>query len=75
MPKYNPFANVTDIAPEWINSGSCYATAFYVDRNVAKRVAAYVRERGDRANGGWMDGMALGTVEATSTGQFAVTYA
>ncbi|HEY5785242.1 MAG TPA: hypothetical protein VIT65_10735 [Microlunatus sp.] len=74
MTTYNPFPNLPVQAPVWTNSGNCYATATYADKADAEAVAKFVRERGDTANGGYLDGMALGNVTPVPAG-WQVDYA
>jgi len=59
---YNPFPGVTDVVPVWVNSGICYSRAVYNDEAAARAVGEAVRASGATANGGFMDGMPLGTV-------------
>lgn len=61
--EYNPFPEVTDVVPYWVNSGTCYSRAGYLDQEVAEKVAAHVRAQGGTVNGGYMHGARLGTLE------------
>lgn len=65
--EYNPFPEVTDVTPSWINSGVCYSTAVYADESVARKVAEAVRETGRTVNGGFLHGQPLGQVHGGYT--------
>lgn len=60
---YNPFPKVTDVLPDWINSGICYSTAVYESEEIARKVGEYVRAQGGTVNGGFMHGASLGQID------------
>ena len=62
MNDYNPFPQVTDVVPFWVNSGVCYSRAAYTDEAVARKVGEHVRAQGGTVNGGMLHGMRLGSV-------------
>lgn len=57
--------NILDILKlaAWKNSGCCYGTAFFENKDAAKALSAMVRMEGRTANGGWFDGMPLGAMD------------
>ena len=67
--KYNPFPEISGPDAEVVfhNSGISYSRVGYADEEVARRVAAHVRELGSTANGGFMHGSPLGTVDHVAT--------
>ena len=75
---YNPFPEVTDVAPVWTNSGVCYSRALYLDREVALKVAEHVAASGGTVNGGYLHGAPLGAVTEVTTAKggpgWEVTY-
>lgn len=65
MATYNPFPEQP--APTWVNSGTCYSTAWYDDEKVAQAVAAIQQAKGGTVNGGYLHGEPLGQIIPSRT--------